>query len=142
MKKQFILAMTMLASSIYTQNDVQLIPQNQEASTTFDFSGLNNANLLTLFQDPNSNIYDSLSKHWSNISATLGSIFFSDIVPFAIQIQTLMTKLKNNSEFQNLINTNLTKSVQLVAPLFTQIVDKAANIAGYQPQNETAEVID
>jgi hypothetical protein len=131
MIKKNILSIVLLSSSILASDDLASIKTERSDKIDFNFSfGLNkpdqeNTDIrITIPED--SNLYEGLAHNWKNISNTFGQIFFSDILPFAVQLQQLVTKLKENPEFQKLVKNNLEKLKNSASAFALEVGEKFA----------------
>jgi hypothetical protein len=149
MKNKLILTLALLASTAYAENNTDDITiEYKNDIDTDDFSkptdniidlknDLNNNNILEIFIGSNSsNLYEGLKHNWNNISQAFGNIFFSDILPFALQMRELQSLLKQNEDFQKLVQKNVNKFIKLALPLFKELTDEAARIAGAEEVKE------
>lgn len=149
MKNKLIFTLALLASTAYAENntddisieyknDIDTDDFSKPTNNIIDFkNNLKGNDIIALFIGSNdSNLYEGLKHNWNNISQAFGNIFFSDILPFALQMRELHSLLKQDEDFQKLVQKNVNKFIKLATPLFKELTDEAARIAGAEEVKE------
>ena len=131
----------MLTSSLFasdlTVSDASAAPTNQDLKFGFSF-GINQPNSFAPRAESNT-LYSEINANWDQISSTFGSILFSNLLPLGIQLKQLTDLLKTDEKFQTLVKNNVEKVIQFAAPLFKEITDEAAKVAGFREKTDVAK---
>jgi hypothetical protein len=141
MNKKNILTIVMLTSSLFasdvTVSDALETPAKDELKFDFSF-GINQPNNFVPRAESNK-LYSDINENWDQISNTFGSILFSNLIPLGIQLKQLTNLLKTDEKFQTLVKNNVEKVIQFAAPLFKEITDEAAKVAGFKEKTDVAK---